>query len=97
MEFTITVAPGGQQFSCSENHPLLTAAIKANILMPYSCRAGQCGTCRGQVDAGSFEYAQGQPLAISESETAEGLALFCSAYPRSDMTIRVRARQRLEG
>ena len=92
MQFTIRVEPGGQQFTCDENIPLLTAAIRANVLMPYSCRSGRC-TCRGQVESGSYEYVNGQPEAINEQESAEGWALFCSAYPRSDMSIRVMSRR----
>ncbi len=93
MVYTIRVEPGGQQFDCDENVPLLAAAIRANILMPYSCRAGRCATCRGQVESGNFDYPGGKPEAIDEQETAEGWALFCSAHPRSDMTIRVMSRR----
>ncbi len=93
MEYTIRVEPGGQEFTCSKDQPILAAAISANILMPYSCRAGNCGSCCGFVDAGDFDYPKGFPNAISEQENAEGRALFCSAYPRSDMTIRVMSRR----
>ena len=89
MEFLIRVEPGGQQFTCHEDQAILAAAITANVLMPYSCRAGRCRSCCGHVDSGIVEYPNGFPDAIDEQDHKAGLALFCSAYPRSDLTIRV--------
>ncbi len=93
MEYTIRVEPAGQVFTCGEKQTLLSAAIQANILMPYSCRGGRCGTCRGRVESGTYDYLNGMPEAINEQEAQEGWALFCSARPSSDMTIRVMPRR----
>ena len=68
---------------------MLSAAHRANILMAYSCRSGQCGTCRGRVLQGEIEYPLGFPDALNDAEAEQGYVLFCSAYPRSDLTIEI--------
>ena len=80
MEYTISVLPGGQQFICRADQPILSAAIAANVLMPYSCRAGQCGSCQGQIDEGQIDYPKGFPEAITEQQHEQGEALFCSIW-----------------
>lgn len=66
---------------------MLSAAHAANILMPYSCRGGRCGSCRGRVISGEIDYPAGPPEGLSAKEMEAGFALFCSAHPRSDLTI----------
>ena len=66
---------------------MLTAAHAANILISYSCRSGQCGSCLGRLLEGEVNYPSGQPDALSEQQMADGYALFCSAYPVSDLII----------
>jgi CDP-4-dehydro-6-deoxyglucose reductase, E3 len=66
---------------------VLSAAHAANILMPYSCRGGRCGSCRGRVLEGEVEYPAGMPDALSRADREAGYALFCSAHPLTDLTI----------
>ncbi len=65
--------------------------MAANILIPYGCRSGQCGSCLGWVLAGEIHYPDGFPEAISRSDAAAGMALFCSAHACSDLTIKLRS------
>lgn len=88
MKYTIKLDSGGQQFSCSENEPVLTAALRADVALPHSCKEGKCGSCMGQVIEGDFVYPDGLPMAISQQFADLGFALFCSAHPRSDMIIK---------
>lgn len=83
----MTLAPGGETFACPAGKPILNAAHAANILIAYSCRSGQCGTCRGKLHAGSVEYPQGLPPALDQAEAEAGYVLFCSARAVSDLTI----------
>ena len=80
-------------FEADATQPILTAAHRANILMAYSCRSGQCGACRGRVLDGEIEYPQKFPDALSQGEAEQGYALFCSAHPRSDLRIEICARE----
>lgn len=79
--------PGGEQFDCRAGQSILSGAHAANILISYSCRSGQCGSCLGRLIAGEVSYPAGQPDALSTEQREQGYALFCSAYALSDMTI----------
>ena len=87
MSHRITIAGSGKVFDAEASQPVLTSAHRANVLMAYSCRGGRCGSCRGRVLRGDIEYPGGFPEALSQAEAEQGYALFCSAYPRSDLTI----------
>lgn len=41
----------------------------------------------GKVQQGEIAYPNGQPDAISEAQTEQGYALFCSAFALSDLSI----------
>ena len=79
--------PSGEQFDCAENTPILNAAHAANVLISYSCRSGQCGSCIGKLVSGEIAYPGGLPDAISSDDADAGYALFCSAVAHSDLTI----------
>lgn len=85
--YRVRVLPGGEQFDCGAAQPILGAAHAANILISYSCRSGQCGSCLGRIIDGEVRYPKGFPDALSKAQRDCGYALFCSAYARSDLTI----------
>ena len=79
--------PGGERFRCRDDQPVLDAAHAANVLVPYSCRGGRCGTCRVSLLDGEVRYPNGTPDALSDSEKQAGFALLCSAYALTDLVI----------
>lgn len=79
--------PGGETFDCPSRSNILSAAHAANILISYSCRSGQCGSCRGRVIDGRIEYPDGLPDALGAAEAEAGFVLFCSARALSDLSI----------
>lgn len=90
MSFTIAIQPGGQQYQANADQTLLEAALNAGLLLPYGCRDGACGACKGKVLQGSIDQGRYQPHALSAEEIAEGKTLFCVAKPQSDLTIECR-------
>lgn len=78
-------------FDCPADRPILSAAHAADILMAYSCRGGLCGSCKGRVLEGRFNYPAGLPAATDAAESSRGLALFCSAHAASDLVIELPA------
>ena len=75
------------QFEALASETLLQAALRQEIPLPWGCAGGICGVCMGAIVSGEIEYVHGQPLALFEEDAAEGKALFCCAYPRSDLVI----------
>lgn len=90
MSFQTTLQPSGHQFPNETNETVLEAALKHGYTLPYSCRDGVCGACKGQVLSGEVDHGQSAPHALSDAEKAAGMALFCCAKPLSDVTIACR-------
>ena len=86
MTFQVTLEKSGTRFLVEDNEHVLDAAIRQGIGMPYGCRDGQCGSCKGKVTAGHVRY-ETQPEALNSEEQSHGLALFCQAYATSDLSI----------
>lgn len=85
--FQITTVPSARAFSAKPGETILEAAIRQEVHLPYSCRDGACGTCKGLVLHGSVDYGIHQADALSEQEKRAGKALFCCATPLSDLEI----------
>src|SRR4051812_49320990 len=86
----VTVQPSGQQFEAAEGESILTAALRQNIVLPYGCRNGACGSCKGKVLEGAVDYGTYQKRSLTEEEKAHGKALFCQAKPLGDVVIEAR-------
>jgi CDP-4-dehydro-6-deoxyglucose reductase len=90
MTFQITVQPSGHQFPCDADETVLTAALRAGIGLPYGCKNGACGSCKGKIVQGSVEHKAHQQRALMEEERANGFSLFCCAIPGADLVIEAR-------
>jgi NAD(P)H-flavin reductase len=89
MTFNISAADTEFRFPCEPNESVLDAAQRAGLEIPYSCRKGVCGTCKGRLISGEARAFAGD--ALGAAERAEGLVLFCNARPRSDLVIKPRS------
>src|SRR5471032_1830086 len=90
MTFQVTVQPSGQQFSCEADETVLNAAIRAGVGLPYGCKNGACGSCRGKLLGGSVTHGPHQERALTAKDEESGFSLFCCARPHSDITIEAR-------
>ena len=90
MRHRVTVQPSGNVFEVPEGETILAAALNAGFHLPYGCRNGACGSCKGKVVAGEIDYGKYQHGALSDDERAAGYALFCQARPLTDLTIESR-------
>ena len=90
MTFKVTVQPSGRVFDCEGSDTVLTAALRAGIGLPYGCKNGACGSCKGKLLAGTVIHGAHQVKALPAAEEEAGRALFCCARPQSDLTIQVR-------
>ncbi|HJW02888.1 MAG TPA: CDP-6-deoxy-delta-3,4-glucoseen reductase [Azospira sp.] len=87
MSFSVTVEPGKHAFAAEAEETILDAALRQGLTMPYGCRDGACGACKGKVLCGEVEHGKAQPHALTEADKAAGLALFCCAKARSDLVL----------
>jgi ferredoxin len=76
-----------------DDQTILSAADAAGLDLPSSCNAGVCTTCAAQVMAGTVE--QGDGMGVSPDLQAQGYALLCVAYPRSDLKIETEKEDRV--
>ena len=87
MSYQITVQPSGRQFVAEADETILDAALRQGLTMPYGCKDGACGACKGHVQSGSVDHGKAQPHALKDDEKAAGMALYCCAKPQTDLVI----------
>ncbi len=90
MGFKVRIEPSGHEFATEPGESILSAALRHGFMLPYSCRGGVCGSCKGRLLSGRVDYGGHAPPALSETEKAQGYALFCQAVPRADVVIQAR-------
>lgn len=85
--FRIATVPSVYSFTAKPGETVLEAALRQNVRLPYACRDGACGACKGKVLHGAVDYGVYQESALTEDEKRCGCALFCRATPLSDLEI----------
>ena len=90
IEYQITLTPSGHTFQVNADETVLDAAIRHGIGLPYGCRNGACGSCKGTIVSGEFDYGVYQERTLKDEEKAQGKALFCVGKPLSNMTLNVK-------
>ncbi|HEX6321376.1 MAG TPA: CDP-6-deoxy-delta-3,4-glucoseen reductase [Burkholderiales bacterium] len=86
----VTVQPSGHAFEVQEGESVLTAALRQDLVLPYGCRNGACGSCKGRIIEGRVDYGVYQQKALPDEEKAQGKALFCQARPLTDLVVEAR-------
>ena len=87
MSFKTTIQPSKHSFPIEPEETILGAALEHGYVLPYSCRNGACGVCKGKVLEGKVDYGNPQGYALTEEDKAAGMALFCCAKPLSDLVV----------
>ncbi len=85
--YTVEIQHRGNTYTLDvpDDRPILEAALEAGIELPSSCKAGVCTTCAAQLLEG--EVNQDDAMGVSPELQAEGYALLCVAYPRSNLKL----------
>ncbi len=86
--FTVTLEPEQLQFHADSAQTVLQSALKADVLLPSSCRNGTCRTCVCTLLNGQISYSIDWP-GLSLEEKQAGLILPCVAHPQSDLVMRL--------
>jgi CDP-4-dehydro-6-deoxyglucose reductase len=87
---SVRLEPSGHTFDVAPGETVLEAALRQGIGLPYGCRNGACGACKGVLRSGELAYGEYQERALHDSEKAAGKALTCCTRPLSDIVFEVR-------
>jgi len=90
MSYSVRIESTDHVFQVEEGESVLDAAVRQGIVLPYGCRGGGCGACKGQLLEGSISYPDGLPSGLSEDDHNKGFALFCQAIPNNDLVIKTK-------
>ena len=88
--FTVTLQSSGRHFPVAPGESVLEAAQRAGIALPYSCRAGVCGSCKAILLSGHCEYPRNPPVALSGTAPSQHAILLCQAVPTENLLIEAR-------
>ena len=97
MTHKIRIQSSGHEFTANDKETVLAAALRQGVTLAYSCRNGDCGTCKGKLISGKIDYGRYEAKAMSDEERKAGAALFCQAVPLSDLVIEAREISAAEG
>ena len=90
MPHQITIKPSNHVFVAESGETVLQAALREGYALPYGCRNGACGTCKGKIIQGTVDFGSHNEDTLTEMEKQAGMALFCCAIPLSDLIIESR-------
>lgn len=85
--YTVEIINEGKTYTLQvpEDQKILEVAERENVQIPNSCNAGVCTTCAAKIISGEVE--QGEGMGLSPELQAEGYALLCVSYPRSNLKV----------
>ncbi len=87
-EFTVKFTPQNKLVRVPKGTDLLSAAIKAGIVLAASCGGvGLCGKCRIVVEKGTFK-SEASPL-VGEEDRKNGIVLACETIVEGDLEVRI--------
>ena len=67
---------------------ILDALLRAGLPFPYSCDAGNCGTCRCELIGGEVLELARSEHALTDAERARGIILACRTRAMHSVSIR---------
>ena len=84
VEGTVTILLDRQKASVNRvaNETLLESARRAGLSPPFSCEAGNCGTCMAKLVEGKATMRVND--ALDDDEVAEGYILTCQGVPDTE-------------
>jgi CDP-4-dehydro-6-deoxyglucose reductase/ferredoxin-NAD(P)+ reductase (naphthalene dioxygenase ferredoxin-specific) len=85
---TVTVADLNQAVSAEEGQTVLDALLGSGVAFPYSCQAGNCGTCRCELISGEIMELEYSEHALSAQDRSRGIVLACRSQVWGDVVVR---------
>ncbi|AWY01064.1 oxidoreductase [Marinomonas primoryensis] len=85
LDFLVTLN-NGISFSCNSKKTILYSALKAKVVLPYSCSNGQCGVCITTLLRGEITEIQEQ-IGLTSEDKLDKRILTCCCAPKSTIHI----------
>lgn len=90
MSYQVELKTSGKTFSVEADETVLEAALRQSINLPYGCKNGACGSCKGRLLTGKITHGDHSQSALSPADETAGATLLCCAQPQTDLLIEVR-------
>jgi len=84
----ITLVGHDQPVPVQAGDTVLASLLRAGLAFPFSCQAGNCGTCKCELVSGDVHELEYSEHALSPAERARGIVLACRAQVWDDTVIR---------
>jgi len=92
---TIRISGSRRKFQARAGETILDAALRQNIVLPYSCKNGSCASCLCRLDQGRVGYPYNAPVALEQADLFAGHCLACQAVAQTDLVIDAREIEQL--
>ena len=91
MTYEVKILPFDETLEVNEGEPILKAILRQGRYVKYGCKHGGCSTCRAEIVEGDVTLGLNTSFSLSDADRANGVALLCSTFCESDVTIDVTA------
>jgi ferredoxin len=85
----ITLEGHGGPIPVQPGDTILMSLLRAGVPFPFSCQAGNCGTCKCTLLCGTVLELEYSEQALPRRERAEGIVLACRTQVLGDTAIRL--------
>jgi CDP-4-dehydro-6-deoxyglucose reductase/ferredoxin-NAD(P)+ reductase (naphthalene dioxygenase ferredoxin-specific) len=84
----ITLIGHDQPVEVQAGDTVLASLLRAGVAFPFSCQAGNCGTCKCELVSGDVHELEYSEHALSPAERARGIVLACRTQVWDDTVVR---------
>ncbi len=91
--YRIKILDTDEEYMCAETHHLLRGMLSLGKKgIPSGCHGGGCGVCKIQIMSGEVETLAVSREHVSEQEEKKGVTLACRAFPKTDLSLKVKGK-----
>jgi ferredoxin-NAD(P)+ reductase (naphthalene dioxygenase ferredoxin-specific) len=84
----ITLEGHAEPVAVEAGDTILTSLLRAGVPFPFSCQAGNCGTCKCELVSGDVLELEHSEHALAPEERAKGIVLACRTQVWDDTVVR---------
>jgi CDP-4-dehydro-6-deoxyglucose reductase/ferredoxin-NAD(P)+ reductase (naphthalene dioxygenase ferredoxin-specific) len=84
----ITLVGHDQPVEVQAGDTVLASLLRAGVAFPFSCQAGNCGTCKCELVSGDVHELEYSEHALSPAERSRGIVLACRTQVWDDTVVR---------